>query len=295
MVSVCMIAYNIERFIGEAIESVLMQKTNFPVQLVIGEDMSPDNTRQICIDYRNKYPDRIKLILNEKNLGLTANSINTQNHCDGKYIAMCDGDDYWTDPNKLQIQVDFLEEHLEYAGSAHQATVVYDDNSREPHDFRGEIESDLYLKDMVELRKFHTSSLLYRGYIWKKYNGIPLDIHANERAMYYIIATEGKIRYFNSSMCIYRLSSLGISARITPKILKQDLNMIPWIMSINKKFPKYRYKSYLYYSIFTYPRKVKRWELFRYFIPFAFYSFSYFPYNIKRVVRSFRNDVIARL
>lgn len=295
MVSVCIIAYNIEPFIGEAIESVLMQKTNFPVQLVIGEDMSPDSTRQICIEYKNKYPDKIKLILNDKNLGLTANSINTQNHCDGKYIAMCDGDDYWTDPNKLQIQVDFLETHPDYAGIAHQATVIYDDNSHEPHNFRGRIESDLYLKDMVELRKFHTSTLVYRKYIWEKYNGIPANIHANERAMYYIIATEGKIRYLDSPMGVYRLSGLGISARITPQILKHDFKMIPWIMSINKDFPKYRYKSYLYYSLFTYPNRVSRWELIKYYIPFAFYSFSYFPHNIKRILRALKNDVIARL
>jgi glycosyltransferase involved in cell wall biosynthesis len=294
-VSVCMIAYNIEPFIAEAIEGVLMQKTNFPVQLVIGEDVSPDSTRDICKAYKEKYPDRIKLLLHEKNLGLTANSIATQNACDGKYIAMCDGDDYWTDPDKLQLQVDFLEANPEYAASAHQATTIYDDNSCDPHNFRGYIEPDLYFKDVIELRKFHTSSLVYKRSIWQKYNGIPANIHANERAMYMMIATEGKIRYFDRSMCVYRLSSVGISSRVTPKVLSADLNMIPWMKNINKDFPKNRFRSYIYYTMFTYPAKLRKTELFRYYLLFAIYSFSYFPYNIKRVLRSFRKDVLPKL
>jgi glycosyltransferase involved in cell wall biosynthesis len=295
MVSVCMIAYNIEHFIGEAIESVLSQHTTFPVQLVIGEDVSPDKTREICIAYKEKYPHRIKLLLHEKNLGLTANSIATQNACDGKYVAMCDGDDYWTDSNKLQTQIDFLESNPEYAGCGHQATVIYDDKSRNPHNFRGYVESDLYLKDMVELRKFHTSSLVYRKEIWNKHGGIPPNIHANERAMYLMIATEGKIRYFNKAMCTYRLSSIGISSRVTPKILKQDLNIIPWIKRINSEFPAGQFRSYVYYTMFTYPNKVKIIELFKYYILFAIYSFSYFPHNIKRVFRAFRKDVLKKL
>lgn len=109
MVSVFMLTYNQKDFIAQAIDGVLMQETNFPVTLVIGEDYSTDGTREICMDYEKKFPDKIKLILNEKNLGLGANYVKTLCSCDEKYVAICDGDDYWTDPKKLQKQVDFLE------------------------------------------------------------------------------------------------------------------------------------------------------------------------------------------
>ncbi len=114
LVSVCMITYNHEKFISKAIEGVLMQKTSFPIKLIIGEDFSTDNTRRICIEYNEKYPEKIELLLPEKNLGMTPNFINTLKACAGKYIAICEGDDYWTDPLKLQKQVDFLEANPDY-------------------------------------------------------------------------------------------------------------------------------------------------------------------------------------
>lgn len=109
MVSVCMITYNHENFIHEAIEGVLMQKTNFTIELIIGEDCSTDNTRKIVVEYAEKYPDIIRPLLPESNLGMMKNFIKTMEAAKGKYIALCEGDDYWTDQHKLQKQVDLLE------------------------------------------------------------------------------------------------------------------------------------------------------------------------------------------
>ncbi len=120
-VSIFMLTYNQEDYITQAIEGVLMQKTDFSIQLVIGEDCSTDNTRKIVLDYTEKYPDKIKLILNETNIGLIANYVKTYTQCKGKYVAICDGDDYWTDPLKLQKQVSFLEKNPDYA-------IVYTNN-----------------------------------------------------------------------------------------------------------------------------------------------------------------------
>ncbi len=120
-VSIFMLTYNQREFIAQAIESVLMQETSFTYQLVIGEDKSTDGTREICKDYAAKYPTKIKLNLNEKNLGLGANYVKTYAECTGKYVAICDGDDYWTDPCKLQKQVDFLIKNPGY-------TIVYTNN-----------------------------------------------------------------------------------------------------------------------------------------------------------------------
>lgn len=112
MVVVQMVTYNHEKFVAQAIESVMMQKTSFRYKLIIAEDYSTDRTREICIELKNKYPEKIDLFLNSKNLGVTLNALQVHKACiaiGAKYVAICEGDDYWTDPLKLQKQVDFLE------------------------------------------------------------------------------------------------------------------------------------------------------------------------------------------
>ena len=114
LVSVCMTTYNHEKFISQAIESVLCQRTTFGVEVVIGEDCSTDNTLAICRQYEAQYPDIVRIIASDHNIGMHANYRRTIEACRGKYIAMCDGDDWFTDENKLQIQV----EELENSGAA---------------------------------------------------------------------------------------------------------------------------------------------------------------------------------
>ena len=114
-VSVFILTYNQEQYIAQTLESILSQKTNFNFQLVIGEDCSTDATRTICEKYAEKFPDKIKLLPKLKNnIGLIANYIRKFKECDGKYVAICDGDDYWIDDLKLQKQVDFLEQNKGY-------------------------------------------------------------------------------------------------------------------------------------------------------------------------------------
>jgi hypothetical protein len=116
-----MITYNHAPFVAQAIDSVLMQKTDFPFELVIGEDESTDGTREICIEYARKYPELIRLFLRQRSdparAGYDApamyNALETLNACGGQYIAFLEGDDYWTDPQKLQIQAVYLDEHPE--------------------------------------------------------------------------------------------------------------------------------------------------------------------------------------
>ena len=109
LVSVCMTTYNHEHYIAEAIESVITQRVNFAFEIVIGEDCSTDNTLTICRDYQSRYPEIIRIVTSENNIGMHANYRRTIESCSGKYIAMLDGDDYFTDPNKLQMQVDALQ------------------------------------------------------------------------------------------------------------------------------------------------------------------------------------------
>lgn len=108
-VSACIITYNQEHYIAQCLESVLAQVVSFDYEIVIGEDKSTDGTLAICREYALKYPDKIKLIERETNLGMVGNWMSTIESCNGKYIAICEGDDYWTDYSKLQKQVDFME------------------------------------------------------------------------------------------------------------------------------------------------------------------------------------------
>jgi glycosyltransferase involved in cell wall biosynthesis len=124
MVSVCCITYNHKQFISQAIEGFLMQKTNFPFEIVIGDDCSTDGASEIIKSYAEKYPDKINVVSGEQNVGAHENMRRVVKHCRGKYIALCEGDDYWTDPYKLQKQVDFLEQNTEYVTCCHYTRVI---------------------------------------------------------------------------------------------------------------------------------------------------------------------------
>lgn len=113
LVSVAMITYNHESYIAQAIEGVLMQETDFQIELVIGEDCSTDLTRQIVKEYQKRRPDIVRVIIAGQNVGMNNNMLRTEISCRGKYIAYCEGDDYWHHPKKLQMQVDYLESHPE--------------------------------------------------------------------------------------------------------------------------------------------------------------------------------------
>lgn len=114
MASILVLTYNQELYIEACIESLLRQKTSYRFEIVIGEDYSQDQTLSICKAYALKYPDIIRLLPSESNMGMSLNNIRTINAARGKYLAYCDGDDLWTDPMKLQKQVDFLEENSDF-------------------------------------------------------------------------------------------------------------------------------------------------------------------------------------
>lgn len=109
LVSVCMTTYNHSRYIAQAIESILAQRTSFAFELIVGEDCSTDSTLEICRRYAEQHPDTIRLITSECNVGWRENYARTIAAARGKYIALCDGDDWWCDEQKLQLQVDALE------------------------------------------------------------------------------------------------------------------------------------------------------------------------------------------
>ncbi|MBK7338828.1 MAG: glycosyltransferase [Saprospirales bacterium] len=149
LVSVSMICYNAEPFIAEAIEGVLQQQTSFEIELVIGDDCSQDETRRIIEEYGAKYPGKISVVPKGENLGITGNTARNFAACRGKYIAICDGDDVWIDPFKLQKQVDFLENHPDYGLSYTDIETV------------SETGAPIYDQHAVELRHFYAEGNIF--------------------------------------------------------------------------------------------------------------------------------------
>ena len=123
LVSVYTLAYKHERFIADTIEGVIAQKCDFPIELIIGEDCSPDRTREIVLDYQRRYPGLIRVLTSEKNVGAYANGRRCQLATRGKYVAICEGDDYWHRQDKLQMQVNAMMQNP-------TATIVHTDFDR---------------------------------------------------------------------------------------------------------------------------------------------------------------------
>lgn len=126
-VSIACFTYNDENYINQAIDNILMQITDFPFEIIIGDDFSSDSTYEKLLRYKEKYPDLIKIFRNNENKGRLENWLSTLRECRGSYIAMCDGDDYWTDSKKLFKQVNILENYPEYSGLYHSVNVVNKD------------------------------------------------------------------------------------------------------------------------------------------------------------------------
>lgn len=199
-------------FIRECIESVLAQKTNFPFEFIIGEDFSTDGTREIVFEYAKKYPDIIRVITADYNVGSKANGRRCLRAFRGKYIATCEGDDYWTDPNKLQQQVDILEAHPEYSLCFHNAEVIYDDRNIRPHLFAF-YEKEVYtIKDVISRPWFiPTQSMLIRRNLiqhpeWTKY------IYNGDLSLQLMFAAQGPFYCINKSMSVYRRHKNSMSA-----------------------------------------------------------------------------------
>lgn len=223
-VAVWMITYNHEKFIAQAIDGVMMQQSSFAFKLFIGEDCSTDQTRAICIEYKNKYPDKLELLLNDQNIGASANSFQLLEYCaksGAKYIALCEGDDYWTDPLKLQKQVDFLEENSEVSICGHVSNVLYEDIedvNRESEYTRPQkmyIGKHLNFEDIVQMitengPTFHTSSYLFHREKLK----LPFffnKLSVGDYAVLMLLVKEGKAFVLPSNCSTYRKQSGGIT------------------------------------------------------------------------------------
>jgi glycosyltransferase involved in cell wall biosynthesis len=215
VVSVCMITYNHQDYISKAIEGVLIQKTNFPFELIISNDTSTDKTEDIINEFIATHPNGalIKKFTQVVNLGMMSNFFFAFKKCTGKYIAMCEGDDFWTDPYKLQKQIDFLEANIEYTICYHRVKVLNKKNFI-IHDITEERynkikNSPITLDDLLDVGNFiHTPSVVFKNVIKE----IPYQFEfssVGDYFLYVMLAKEGFIKRLDDVMAVYR-SGVGI-------------------------------------------------------------------------------------
>ena len=209
--SVCLITYNHGRFIAQALDSALAQETNFEFEIVVGEDCSADHTRQILVEYQQRYPGKIRLMLPEKNLGANRNFARTLQACRGQYIALLEGDDYWTAPTKLQEQVDFLDSHEECAICFHSVRVFHEDGSVAPRlSPRFGHKKISTIEDLLGLGNFiPTCAAVFRNGLISEFPDWFYTLRIADFSLHVLNAQYGKIGYINKVMGAYRIHSGG--------------------------------------------------------------------------------------
>lgn len=206
LVSVRTSAYQHGPYIKQCIESIVKQKTKFKFEFIIGEDFSTDGTREIVLEYAKKYPDIIRVITADYNVGMRANGFRCIRAMRGKYIAICEGDDYWTDAQKLQKQVDFMEKHQDYALCFHPVRVIFENGEKEDTIFPN-MTKGFTVKKLLEENYIQTNSVLYKKQEYKDY---PIDIMPGDWYMHLYHAQFGKIGFINEEMSVYRRHAGGI-------------------------------------------------------------------------------------
>lgn len=252
LVSVNCTTYNHEHYIAEAIESFLNQITTFKYEILIGEDCSTDNTRKIVEDYAKLYPDKIRLITSPANVGARKNSQRLIQSSKGKYIAECEGDDYWTDPYKLQQQVDYMEKHPDCTLCFHSAEII-----QAPNKTTGRFIKP-YLTDKVSSMKdiimggggfCPTPSLFYP----KKHMEQPPQFYETapigDYPMQMILASKGYAYYMHKSMCAYRSGVEGswtnrmiFGTDIRGKVIQINSGIINLLNGFNE-YTEYKYNE----------------------------------------------------
>lgn len=219
LVSVCIITYQHGRFIAQAIEGALMQQTNFPVEILIGEDESTDGTREICTDYAKQHPDKVRLFLRSRREvvhvdGHPRGSHNlhmTIHEARGEFVALCEGDDYWTDPEKLQLQVDYLKANPDCSACCHDAMLI-DADSRVLAKSYFDSEQEKFGQEQVLstlLSRQPTCSLFFRKSAFP--NPLPAWYLRRPSDLYLdlLLTSHGSLGYIRRNMAAYRRHSGG--------------------------------------------------------------------------------------
>ena len=218
LLSVCVFAYNHEAYIAQAIDSVLSQRTNFDFEILVGEDGSSDTTCDILERYKQNNPDKIRVLYQEQSKKIYINGnptgrfnfINTLQNCKGKYIALLDGDDYWTDSLKLQKQVDYMEYRQDVSLCFHSVKRIRESGEEEVRPLLGNKIREYKIEELLRYNCIPTGSVVFRNlYAWslpKSYYSVPMG----DWPLWTVFATKGKLMFMPDCMGVYRYHGGGI-------------------------------------------------------------------------------------
>lgn len=208
--TVALIVYNHEKYLKQAIESILMQEVNFKYEIIVGEDNSTDNSREILIEYKAKYPDKFVLLFHDENVGGTRNSYDVLVNARGKYIASLEGDDYWIDSRKLQKQVDFLDSNKDYLGVTHVIEArdlkgnFLSEHPKSPKIVGKDATIDLFLQGNY----FSAVATVFRNIFQDKSADYSIYYKAHryvgDLTMCILLLDKGKIKVLSDAMSVYR-------------------------------------------------------------------------------------------
>lgn len=210
MVSICCICYNQKDYIRKCLDGIFMQVTNFPYEILLHDDASTDGTTDIIKEYEKKYPTILKPLYEEENQwekGLRGSFVFNLPRSKGKYIAFCEGDDYWTDPLKLQKQVDFLEGHEDVRVCFHRVNVIVPNERKMLEDYHViDVPGESSIIDLAKIGNYiPTNSAMYRND-----NQVYADVSKvgstpiGDYTLWMMCAQYGKIYKLPDNMAVYR-------------------------------------------------------------------------------------------
>lgn len=223
-VSVLVMTYNHEKFIAQALESALMQKTNFDYEILTSEDCSTDGTRQIVTDYQKAHPDRIRLLLSEKNVRSNQIVVRGIKAARGEYVAMLDGDDYWISPDKLQKQADFLDSHPECSMCFHNAKIFHEVEGREGRNWTPPGQKEISTLEDIWMGNFiATCSTMFRRDALPEVPAWYDDMFPiTDWPLHILHAERGHIGYIDEVMGVYRYHPGGYYSPLSESKKQQE-------------------------------------------------------------------------
>ncbi len=225
--SAVMITYNHERFIAQALESILAQKVNFDYEIVVGEDCSTDRTRDILMEFHRRFPDKIVPLLRDKNLGPMNNLVATLAACRGRYLGLLEGDDYWTCEHKLQRQVDFLDAHPDHAICCHRVQVLDEMGTSHASVLPGRPPGSYTLEDLLQGNFIMSCTVVYRRDLSVELPSWFRKVNPSDWPLMALAARSGKISLMDEVMAVYRVHSGGMwSARPRADRLRECTQML---------------------------------------------------------------------
>jgi len=226
--SILIVTYNQQDLIGQAIESALSQVTDFDTEIVVADDCSTDRTRSVARGYRDRFPDRVRVLIRDRNLGLMGNLPQAFLECRGDYVACLDGDDYWTAPEKLQRQVDFLDAHPDYSICFHNALMVWDDGSQGPtlHSPPGR-RATYCLNELLKQDFISTSAAVVRNHLVRDFPDWYGTLPVPDWPFFVLHAMHGKIGYLDEDWTVYRQHPAGMYCRLAnEKRMEQNIGIV---------------------------------------------------------------------